>query len=381
MKQLEYSVRFNTPAFLGNAEQQAQWRTPPFKALIRQWWRVVKAKDFGYDHRRVREAEMRLFGAASDSGQEKSHRSLVRLRLDGWEYGKQNTVESGAAIHHPEVPAKKDRYGNLVLDSNGKEIHEIGANLYLGYGPVEPNRRNAIAPGDPSNKLTVLCPDSNADEIRAAMQLAAWFGTLGSRARNGWGALHIEGEAIKGFADLNIPALSGLIAPRPLDDCLKVEWLHALGSDAGGIPLVWRLLKVDKEKRQLVPFATWQEVMRELARIKIVFRTSDFFKFVGGGRDGHADPQHRHILAYPAGSQHNVTAWGNNGRLANQVLFKVHQRGNGYAATIAHFPSRMPVHMATRQQLPDQGAVWKEVHRLLDAEKTNGLSRIKGAQA
>lgn len=28
MKQQEYRVRFATPAFLGNAEQAAQWRTP-----------------------------------------------------------------------------------------------------------------------------------------------------------------------------------------------------------------------------------------------------------------------------------------------------------------------------------------------------------------
>jgi CRISPR-associated protein Cmr1 len=47
---LTYQVSFNTPAFLGNAEQQAQWRTPPFKAMLRQWWRVVKAPDVGYDH-------------------------------------------------------------------------------------------------------------------------------------------------------------------------------------------------------------------------------------------------------------------------------------------------------------------------------------------
>jgi CRISPR-associated protein Cmr1 len=33
-----YTVRFVTPAFLGNVEQQGQWRTPPFKALLRQWW-------------------------------------------------------------------------------------------------------------------------------------------------------------------------------------------------------------------------------------------------------------------------------------------------------------------------------------------------------
>jgi hypothetical protein len=35
VKKLEYTVRFTTPAFLGNAEQAGQWRTPPFKAMIR----------------------------------------------------------------------------------------------------------------------------------------------------------------------------------------------------------------------------------------------------------------------------------------------------------------------------------------------------------
>ena len=32
-----YQLRFQTPAFLGNAQQQGQWRTPPLKALLRQW--------------------------------------------------------------------------------------------------------------------------------------------------------------------------------------------------------------------------------------------------------------------------------------------------------------------------------------------------------
>ncbi len=31
MQELSYTVSFTTPAFLGNAEQQAQWRTPPFR--------------------------------------------------------------------------------------------------------------------------------------------------------------------------------------------------------------------------------------------------------------------------------------------------------------------------------------------------------------
>lgn len=32
----ELKLSFVTPAFLGNAEQRAQWRTPPIKALLRE---------------------------------------------------------------------------------------------------------------------------------------------------------------------------------------------------------------------------------------------------------------------------------------------------------------------------------------------------------
>lgn len=37
MKQVSYAVKFITPAFLGNADASFQWRTLPFKALLRQW--------------------------------------------------------------------------------------------------------------------------------------------------------------------------------------------------------------------------------------------------------------------------------------------------------------------------------------------------------
>lgn len=38
MQKAVWQMDFATPAFLGNAEQRAQWRTPPIKALLRQWW-------------------------------------------------------------------------------------------------------------------------------------------------------------------------------------------------------------------------------------------------------------------------------------------------------------------------------------------------------
>lgn len=42
MKELSYKVTFTTPAFLGNAEQNAQWRTPPFKVSRFSLWASVQ---------------------------------------------------------------------------------------------------------------------------------------------------------------------------------------------------------------------------------------------------------------------------------------------------------------------------------------------------
>ena len=68
MIQREYHLRFHTPAFLGNAEQSGQWRTPPFKAQLRQWWRVAYAasKGFQLTVAQMREEEGKLFGNESN---------------------------------------------------------------------------------------------------------------------------------------------------------------------------------------------------------------------------------------------------------------------------------------------------------------------------
>jgi CRISPR-associated protein Cmr1 len=369
---LTYQVSFNTPAFLGNAEQQAQWRTPPFKAMLRQWWRVVKAPDVGYDHLRLLTLENALFGSAGDD--DGGGRSQVQLRLSGWDVGTLARVPSGEMVSHNEVPSK-----------------QVGANLYLGYGPIGGQTRNAIDVKAPAQLFKIRCPAEHAETLQKAMQLAAWFGTLGSRSRNGWGSIEIAcagGTPLLGFGALGAnDSIQSIVPSLSLTNCLNQEWRHAVGTNNEGVPAIWRLFKLgprnEKGQTTLVNFASWEETMRELARIKIAVRTAPYFKFQNGGNQGHPSPLPRHVLSYPAGSKHSVSAnnWGQSGRMANQVLFKVHRRETGFVATIAHFPTRIPLHMTGRFQLPDQIAVWQEVHRLLDAERTNGLQRMKGTAA
>lgn len=371
----EFKLGFATPAFLGNADQRAQWRTPPIKALLRQWWRVLAWNDGIRNLDDLRHEEGRWFGVAADDGGE-SRQSQVRIRLAGaWESGALQLIPGIGHVRHPEVdkggpPCPKGAPGRM-----------IEAGLYLGYGPISvKGQRSAIDPEKQKATLRISAPDDfPLDEL---IQLVGRFGTLGSRSRNGWGSLIVDGAAAPS-ADL-LRRIS-----RPLDDCLREEWPHALGRDDQGL-LLW----------QTRPQGNWRDAMRELARIKIAFRTQRRLS-LEGVRDGQfAD---RHVLAYPV-THHGVLGpyekqsksfgWVDalnpntpkkdkagyliqGARLANQLRFKVVKENNSYLGLAFHLPCRLPDELAKRlapgdrERLQHQElAVWRAVHDVLGNEMT-----------
>jgi CRISPR-associated protein Cmr1 len=218
---IEYDLSFATPAFVGDAAQQAQWRTPPLKALIRQWWRVVKAPQVGFSvdgPDGLRAAENNLFGSASDNN---SHQSLVKLRLKDWAAGQL----SNTAWPRREI-------GQIQVGQG-----RVRADVYLGFGPIAPASRNLGRPEptverlaiDPQanqrNELSVLfartVTGSQIDEVRQAIRLASWFGGIGSRSRNGWGSITLQGERHPPTAaisrnDLRLTASRSADASRPI---------------------------------------------------------------------------------------------------------------------------------------------------------------------
>ncbi len=228
MKQvrLEYQVRFLTPAFLGNAEQAGQWRTPPFKALLRQWWRVVYAADQGFDVAvdRMREEEGRLFGRVYSA---EPKQSQVRLRLSDWTTGRE-------CITTPS--------------------HE---QTYLGYGRVD-KRHEVIDVGDDKCvKLIVSVPHSDASSIGQSMALIRAYGAIGGRSRNGWGSLRIEAcEPSRLQIDLSR-------YQRRWEDALKAGWPHALGTSEEGA-LIWKTSDLP----------SWKQVMDQLGKIRKELRGS-----------------------------------------------------------------------------------------------------------
>lgn len=350
-----YQLRFQTPAFLGNAQQQGQWRTPPLKALLRQWWRVAVAQQARYNTETLRQQENALFGTAAD-GEGDSRQSLVRIRLSHWNMGKLsswNGLEQGS-IHHPE--AEKSR-------------NQVGPHAYLGYGPLDgrggtqfsKKDGTAIQAGDcttfslafvPPREMDVNTRQQHAHNIQTALWLMDRYGTVGGRSRNGWGSLSLQP------VDAGSPALDGALGSQlalPWQDALQRDWPHALGTDAQGA-LVW----------QTRAHGDWKRLMQELARLKIALRTQ--FKFTTGRDNPAITPEARHWLSYPV-TNHGVRNWDGNARLPNSLRFKVRPAPDNpqqVVGVVFHVPCLPP--LAFQPDLAVIKTVWQTVHRHLDNE-------------
>ena len=361
MQRMKYRIRFLTPAFLGNAEQNGQWRTPPFKALLRQWWRVVWAERHGFpkDCSAMRQDEGRLFGNAWIDGD--FRRSAVRMRLNKWTDGSLTRNQWGrqeldGKIRHPEVN------------------QPVGPLLYLGYGPLKVEQikkqegrkeyatvlkgNAAIQAGDAAD-LSIAAPESDVVDIRNALALMDAYGTVGGRSRNGWGSFEIEALDQSPAPETAVheierkPSSQNFI--RPWGDALVLDWPHAIGTDDTG-PLVWRTAE---------PYDDWKKLMRVLAILKIGLRTMFVFP---NARPPHLQPLDRHWLSYPI-TRHGTRQWDRNARLPNTLRFKVRPDPDDpkrLRGVIFHVPCRPPKEFGPVDHAHAIENVWMKTHQLLD---------------
>lgn len=254
MKQFKYHVRFTTPAFLGNAEQSGQWRTPPIKALLRQWWRVAWAADhqFQVNVDEMRREEGLLFGNAWLSHWEGERevtdhsKSLVRIRLKipngddvakAWSLGTQQGVA-------PLSTGLDTSYAWFGLIKRGGGLPD----------------RTAIKADDKEGVriLHLAYPDAFDQRLQEVICLIDTFGLLGSRNRGGWGALHIDEVTPLSRQEMARYA-------RPLSLCLQHDWAMSLAQDDKGRLCVW-------QSRSNYP--TWDKTMRVIASLRKEVRGS-----------------------------------------------------------------------------------------------------------
>jgi len=343
-----YLLKLASPTFLGGADQRGTWRTPPIKALVREWWRIAVAPELGYDHRQIKKRETRLFGTAADEAGGENQRSQIRFALANWREGTCTAWPSGEQrVNHPEVQ-----------DRNTGRPRPVGSELYLGYGPLvfeqgTKLKNGAALQANETNSIRLALPDAEHANLQRSIALAHWFGTLGGRSRNGWGSMLWTAEdGTPSVAPLDASALQASGCTRALRQCLDLDWPHAIGSDGAGV-LVWRSNETFKD---------WRDAMAFLARTKISVR--HHLGFDGG--QPHREPQPRHALAYPV-TNHKVPAWegSGKGRLANTLRFKLHTEEDGRLRALIY-------HTPCRPSLPHAGLdlldTWQRVHRFLDAQ-------------
>ncbi len=356
MQKLNCKVTFNLPGFIGDAEQKSAWRTPPFKALLQNWWRVAVAAEHQYQHKQIRESEGRLFGHAwlkDNKGESWAMRSRFKIRLERSTPGQLSTWNmDDIKIKHAEVK------------------FPVGAHLYLGYGPLEykkGSKKPVLKKGraikdNETNHLSLIFPTSGQQQIQNTLQLAHWFGALGGRSRNGWGSVAFAHDSLQSYQTLLNGEAELSRFSRSLTDCLQLEWPHAIGTDNKGV-LIW------KTEAKI----SWMAVMRDLAEIKIGFRTA---LSVTKPFD------ERHILAMPI-THHNPKGM-NNERVSNQLRFKVIQHNKQFYGLVFHLPCKFPsdldkkmIHPNARNLLDNQLGIWQKVHLYLDQ---NGKLKRTGSK-
>lgn len=287
MTQQRLTLRFITPAFLGDADQTGQWRTPPFKAQLRHWWRFLKAGQFSLDADRLRQAEGRIFGSAADASN--SQQSQVRIRLNHWQQG---TLQDAPQL------------GQTTLQGKNK-TQSLSAALYAGYGPVSQSGKLANPPAIAANaeaELRLAWPAHLDADLTQTLALMHRYGTVGGRSRNGWGSYALVG-------DLPTPQL-------PLGDWrdgMKHDWPHTLGQDESG-PLSW----------QSRPQACWEDALGLLAQMR-----ADLNRAV----------TLRPALSHPVAKQ-SLPRWSGNDRVPSSLRFKVIARNDTFLACIFHLPCR-----------------------------------------
>jgi len=181
---IEMDLVFTTPAFLGDAMQQAELRPQSFKGGLRFWYRAIDAQlakpddDVGNDNRKPhnKAREDTIWGGAGDNfGQSK-----VLLR-----------------IPNSKRPSlwKWDRH-QFDRFTPGRGRNTRNGVLYLGYpfGLKGNQKRNALVQGT-SFKLQAVIPRSGSlkeweiHAIIASLWIFSVLGSCGTRSRRGFGSL------------------------------------------------------------------------------------------------------------------------------------------------------------------------------------------------
>lgn len=373
--ELRFDVEFITPTFLGGADGNAEIRTAPLKNLLRRWWRIANG-DLSPEELWKRES--RLFGSTEkDPDIVEENKKLPKELRKPEIFGKSKVVlkikESNCQISN----RRELLFPNMIL--NHPEVSRpVSVETYLGMGPVFWNKElkkteyknNYIVPSGKVS-ISLVIPREETEMFINILSYINYFGTIGSRSRNGWGSIVISGlQNISTKAEIILPAISkiSLIDWNTIyskDEVKKYPYYFA--KDEKGM-LCWCTR----------PQKNWEEAMHIIADTYLKVRTA--FKFQ---KTEQKVLEPRHLLGYPV-THHGVENWDiekwKNGktkkintRLPSQLILKVFKDNNSYYGLILHLPNQIPLKGFSVESQKD---IWKFVHGALDHY---GMERLTGA--
>lgn len=324
MKQIACKVKFITPAFLGNAEQVGQWRTPPFKALLRQWWRAAYAaeKQFDFDIQQMRQAEGQLFGHAwLENDKDKSgnkvaaRKSEIRLRLkpirqeSAWEKGSQQGV-------NPLAKNIQTSYAWFGISNRG---------------PGLADKAGVAANNAESQKiLNLSVPDEQENVFIEIIKLINFTGSMGSRRLGGWGSLQM---ALLNEQPLSLNLQKYILA---LESCLEHDWSLAIAKDDNG-PMVWQ----SKDS-----FSSWSEAMGFIAARRKEVRQALKLNI-----------DLRPALGFASGDK----------RMASPLTWKIVEANDKFAVRVVAMPHQMPQASGKNISAVNLLRAWNIVSATMDA--------------
>jgi CRISPR-associated protein Cmr1 len=185
--EIEATYQVVTPCFCGGANQQAEFRLPSFKGVLRFWWRVLAWSRCEGNLEAIRQEEGRLFGSAA-GGQ-----SRVLMRL----------VPPEATVERADI---------ALAGHHGAR--------YLSYGMEDAGRGCLRAPFAVTIRLCCQ-PErvgSRSDELGQslldALTAIGLFGGIGAKSRKGFGSLVLTALRVDGEEQWSPPDSADELAGR-----------------------------------------------------------------------------------------------------------------------------------------------------------------------
>ena len=341
-EELRFEVEFVTPAFLGGADGNAEIRTAPFKGLLRRWWRIANGH-LSPEELWKREGE--LFGSVEknpDIVQENKNRKPSEKLPEI--FGKSKVTVKISDDSKCKVSQDKINIGRFSSDSG-----EIPLATYLGYGAIGVKKYIV-----PQSKITlqVEYPYGSKEELINAIFLIHLFGTIGARAHNGWGSVHINPKNFQ----FNPPLVFDKFRDWKCITKNKKNYPHIIGKDEKGV-LGWKTTVC----------RSWEEAFSKIGSI--------YYQLVLDIKKDCYDLNCRKLLGFATGKE----------RMPSHFVVKIIKtcvKRNGslsteYYGQIIHIPYIVDdKHWSYENQLKSS----QFIHNYLDRKKLEGWQRnITGA--